>query len=525
MWRPLMVFKDCTKSKPTLFHFISAESIGYEYAPTPNVLKEEIVACEKGTFHRGASAFVCTENKIPVLNADYVFAHIKQDNARQEEAGDPEPDAESDDAPLSDKDVPDSDEDEVAAGRKDWKRGGGEKSGDGAARRARERDEEAEREERKRDGGEKRGDGAARRARERDEEAEREERKKQDIAKKINDAARRARDKDADAKKAQTAEALARKARDEADKARRKLMDKTRKVADIFSFTSFYSAKVTVVAAMKALNWISAFASLDREHYCMLQNALPAVLRETEKSIRKKRGGFFGSFNDSAAYLAENAALRRMVPFWQNVYYQFGLVAMTLHHALRPSAVTEWTYLVNCCETVAVAAQGILYADLSDWEDRYEEDLRMYQESYNTRHDTLRWFEDDRGGYLHVDIRRLDPILTICATRHERITEVEQDILQEVFRVEGWDIEDADEHAIDLVNSAGKDEPTHAALLDEVFLWKWKVNAGAEKTYSRIYEEAMKRCAGTEPAPRMMYVEAVNEHRRYDTRGGASIFW
>jgi hypothetical protein len=197
---------------------------------------------------------------------------------------------------------------------------------------------------------------------------------------------------------------------------------------------------------------------------------------------------------------------------------------MTLHHALRPSVEAEWRFLVGCCETVAIAAQGILYSGAEDFRERYADDLRMYQDSYNTRHGTLRWFEDDGENYLHVDIRRLDPILTICATRDEKIDKVEQSILIEVFRIEGLTTKEADKHVVALVQAVGTGAP-YAELLDDVFRWKWKVNAGAEKTYSRIYEEAMKRCDGMETAPRMMYVEAVNEHRRYDTRGGASIFW
>jgi hypothetical protein len=365
---------------------------------------------------------------------------------------------------------------------------------------------------------------------ERDRKKERARKKAEEDRKNAEEEKKKERDrkKETDRKKAEEdrkkTEDDKKKVTDEKKSDEQRRDKENRKVnAGIFTFKLFHTAK-TIPEAMKALNWISSFVSLDREHYCMLQNALPAVLQETEKSIRKKRDGYFGSFTDSEAYLVKHAALRQMVPFWQNLYYQFGLVAMTLHHALRPSVEAKWRFLVGCCETVAIAAQGILYSGAEDFRERYADDLRMYQDSYNTRHGTLRWFEDDGENYLHVDIRRLDPILTICATRDEKIDKVEQSILIEVFRIEGLTTKEADKHVVALVQAVGTGAP-YAELLDDVFRWKWKVNAGAEKTYSRIYEEAMKRCDGMETAPRMMYVEAVNEHRRYDTRGGASIFW
>lgn len=484
--RQLMLWHDFKEKSPRVFNFQSSISNGYVYALDPNLLRNELTVYETGAFHYGAVP--AKHNAIPVLNAEYVLAQIKQDNARQEE--DAGPDVDSDGVSVksvSAKSVSAKSVSITSSVHSD----SGESDDEGKVEKDKKIAEEL-------------------RARER-------ARKDKEIAvKKANDI------RIAEAKR--KADKIAQKAKQE-EEARKKLAAKHRTVTtSIFSFTSHYARTPTILEAMTALNWIASFVRLDREHYCMLQNALPVVLQETEKSIRIKRDGFFKSFKDSAAYLAEHAALRRMIPFWQNLYYQFGLVAMTLHHALRPSVEAEWVYLVVCCEKVARAAQGILYSGAEDFRERYEHDLRTYQDNYNTRPGTLRWFEDDDENYLHVDISRLDPILTICATREEKIHKVEQDILLEVFRVEGLTTRQADRHAQDLVRDVRKGAP-YAEMLDDVFRWKWKVNAGAEKTYSRIHEEAVKRCDGMDTVPRMMYVEAVNEHRRYDTRGGASIFW
>ena len=276
---------------------------------------------------------------------------------------------------------------------------------------------------------------------------------------------------------------------------------------------------------MKALDWIAGFVRTDPDKYCLIQNALPVVLQETEESIRKKRGGRFHSFAASHDYLQENAALGRMVPFWRNVYYQFGLVAMTLHHPVRPCRVSAWKHLRACCETVARAAQGVLYAGYEDWHDRWEEDLSTYQNGYNTRHGTLRWFDDDQGRYLHVDIRSLDSILTICATRDYNITRVEENILKKVFSVQGCELINVRDYAHYLVNTEEDEHDKYARLWHVVSAWQWKVNPGEDKTYSNIYEDAVKKCRDPEDPPHMMFVEAVDAHRRYATRAVGSIFW
>jgi hypothetical protein len=282
---------------------------------------------------------------------------------------------------------------------------------------------------------------------------------------------------------------------------------------------------MTISSAMKALDWIAGFVRTEPDKYCLLQNALPVVLREIEQSIRTKRGGRFHSFAASHDYLQENAALGRMVPFWQNVYYQFGLIAMTLHHPVRPCAVAVWKHLRGCCETVARAAQGVLYADYDDWQDRWEEDLHRYQDGYNTRHGTLRWFADDDERYLHVDIRRLDSILTICATRDYDITRVEENILKKVFGVQGRSLGYVRDYVELLVNADEEDEDDYARLWQVVSAFRWEVNRDAEKTYSNIYRDAVNNCGDPENPPRMMFVEAVDAHRRYATRAVGSIFW
>jgi hypothetical protein len=495
--RKLVLRRDFFKDKgPGIFDFKSSDSQGYIYHPNPDPVQSVLFVRNTGDFvypNRLAA------NNLAVLNAEYVLAHIKQDNTHQEE--DVDPDVDSDGVSVKSVSVKPASVSGKSTSPYHSDSVSGESDDEGKLKKDKKNAEQLRAIERARKDKE-----IAEERRKADKIRIAEERRKAD---KIRIAEEKRKD--------------AQKAKQEED-ARKKLAAKHRTVTTgIFSFTSHYARTPTILEAMTALNWIASFVRLDREHYCMLQNALPVVLHETEKSIRIKRDGFFKSFKDSAAYLAEHAALRRMIPFWQNLYYQFGLVAMTLHHALRPSVEAEWVYLVACCEKVAMAAQGILYSGAEDFRERYEHDLRTYQDNYNTRPGTLRWFEDDDGNYLHVDISRLDPILTICAMREEKIHKVEQDILTEVFRVEGLTTRQADKHAQALVRDVRKGAP-YAELLDDVFRWKWKVNAGAENTYSRIHEEAVKRCGGMDTAPRMMYVEAVNEHRRYDTRGGGSIF-
>jgi len=276
---------------------------------------------------------------------------------------------------------------------------------------------------------------------------------------------------------------------------------------------------------MEALEWIALFVETEHDKYCLFHNALPVVLREMEKSIRKKREGRFESFVASHDYLRENAELGRMVPFWRDVYYQFGLIAMALYHPVRPCSVAVWKHLRACCETVAKAAQGVLYEDYNDWKERWEQDLSTYQKGYNWRDGTLRWFEDDKGRYLHVDIRSLDSILTICATRDYNITRVEENILKKVFGVQGRSLGYVRDYAEDLVNANEYDEDGYARLWGVVSDFEWKVNPGEEKTYSNIYKEAVMKCGDPENPPRMMFVEAVDAHRKYATRAVGSIFW
>ena len=82
-------------------------------------------------------------------------------------------------------------------------------------------------------------------------------------------------------------------------------------------------------------------------------------------------------------YVSENVKSSRMIPFWRNLYYQFGLVYSSLEGNLRPSRVPQHRYLLECCMTIFGTAQLQLYGKIDNWKASYEDDLDLYQSTYN----------------------------------------------------------------------------------------------------------------------------------------------
>lgn len=291
------------------------------------------------------------------------------------------------------------------------------------------------------------------------------------------------------------------------------------------SFFSSWTRRKGIQDAMKALDSISLFIDTDKENYCSINNVLPVVMKQTQKWIEKERNGSFVSFQKSTQYVSENAKLSRMIPFWKNLYYQFGLIHISLEGSLRPSRVPQHTHLLECCETICGAAQWQLYAKYDNWSGSYEEDLDLYQSTYNKTHGTLRWFEDDNENYLHISIHGLNPILTIWIMDDKREHKVERSILKKVFKITDVEYNEASK-CMSLMKDTRHDNPTaYAKLLTLVLEWDWNVKTGEEQVYNNIYDAAVKECEQKGMSQRMMYIEAVEHHRRYDTQVGPSVFW
>jgi hypothetical protein len=291
------------------------------------------------------------------------------------------------------------------------------------------------------------------------------------------------------------------------------------------SFFEQYHGKVSIEEAMKSLHWISLFVDTDKENYCLFQNALPIVIKQTEKWIEKQRDGCFGSFQKSTKYVLENAKTFQMVPFWKNLYYQFGLLTVSLESSMRPSSVREWNYLYECCKKICAAAQRRLYPKYEVWSESYEKDLEEYQSTYNKTHGSLRWFEDVNNNYLHLSIHRLNTILTMWATSNYDRHPVETRLLHKVFEIENLENKDAIAFVEKLNTAKDDDHPDYKNMLKEVLEWNWYVQDGSEQIYNNIYREALKLCVEKRIEPQMMYIEAVEHYRTYDTTLGPSVFW
>lgn len=310
--------------------------------------------------------------------------------------------------------------------------------------------------------------------------------------------------------------------------------------ADSVYFDGYVSRVVTLDEALRALDSLNLFSVVNARS-CLLFNALPAVLRENKSLIEAKRGGYFGSFVLSGDYIEQNASARHMVPFWQNLYYQFGLLAVHLHcGVLRPPNSKFWS---TQCRIVSAFGSNNLYADAKDFGNRGRRGLETYRDNYNTRHGTLRWFRDTLDNTsLHIDITNLTPIVTTYFARHieKSRDRVQYALLSEVFRLEiegentvehiGQELENAVKHK-DYQTCSSRDAPTYKKnedmWYDAAFEWTWNVHKDKVQVYDNIYEEARKRSANVsgKEAKCMSYIQAVEHYRRYSQRKGPSIFW
>jgi len=290
-----------------------------------------------------------------------------------------------------------------------------------------------------------------------------------------------------------------------------------------FSFDIHLPKNPKIKKTIEALDYISLFIDTDKENYCLIQNALPVVMVQTEKWIKKQRDGRFGSFAKSKKYIETNAKSKKMIPFWRNLYYQFGLIAITLEGNIRPSNVTTWEKLFVCCMTISATAQWQLYKNRNIWKQKHKNDLRTYQSNYNTTHETLKWFTDKKNNYLHVDIRSLDSILTIWIADSD--DKFDKDILKKIFKVEGIKTAEIRNSIWDLVDNLSNGGHVYSNALKNICRWNWNIKRGAEKMYDTMYENVKIICETQKISPRMVYFEAVEHHRRYDSRVGTSIFW
>ena len=137
---------------------------------------------------------------------------------------------------------------------------------------------------------------------------------------------------------------------------------------------------------------------------------------------------------------------------------------------------------------------------------------------------------------MHVDIRFLDKIMSACYSeftvmdpsskdRHQK----EADILGDVMQIQGWTYDDAriianDLHnevldAIDLRLPGASLEVTRECreALETISKWKWRVrdNDTDRAVYARIYEHARRGQTEDAPAAAMLWLQAVEHHRRY----------
>lgn len=308
--------------------------------------------------------------------------------------------------------------------------------------------------------------------------------------------------------------------------------------ADSVYFDTYLTKKYNMNHALEALDALCLHSEVHARS-CVLCSALPNVLRENKNLIETKRKGYFGSFVKSGAYIQENEKARHMIQFWQNLYYQFGLLGLELNAAiLRPPNSILWS---KQCKTVSAYGFHNLYKDKEDFMRRGKTNLQMYQGNYNERHGMLRWFQDTSAHTnLHIDITDLNAILTRYFARNfEKVKDrVQHGLLSEVFALENNEMSSITEVVMNLVKVTGENnyqtcpgqhwqayKEEEQRWYDAAFDWRW--NVLRHEVYNKIYEEAVKRSAKEKQkqAKSMSYILAVEHHRRYKQRTGPSIFW
>lgn len=308
--------------------------------------------------------------------------------------------------------------------------------------------------------------------------------------------------------------------------------------ADSVYFDTYLKKKYDMNHALEALDALCLHTEVHARS-CLLCSALPGVLRENKNLIETKRNGYFGSFMKSGKYIQDNEKARHMIQFWQNLYYQFGLLALELNAALlRPPNSILWS---NQCKTISAYGFHNLYKDHADFVRRGKINLQMYQSHYNERHGMLRWFQDTSANTnLHIDITDLNAILTRYFARNfEKVKDrVQHALLNEVFALENNESSSITEVVTNLVQATGKNnyqacpqqhykayKEEEQKWYDAAFDWRWHVLN--DEVYNKIYEEAGKRSEKErqKQAKSMSYVLAVEHHRRYKQRTGPSIFW
>jgi hypothetical protein len=291
------------------------------------------------------------------------------------------------------------------------------------------------------------------------------------------------------------------------------------------------------IAAMDAL---CLFRDTDRS-YVLFQTDWQTMLHENGLLLAKIAGRAvpFLTWELSRAFFEANKGSCQLIPFWNNLYFQFGLITERLtRENLRPWGAGERERLIGWCRTVCAGGQKRLYKDKADYDRRGTKDRRVYRAMYNCCHGPLRWFwyrEND----LHVDIRFLDKIMSAYLTEigplytddmsNSLITE--GDILNHVLENEEYTKEEVVNEAvlldieIERAETAWNPDDDDCLevtadcrdTLEKISKWKWRVkqNAKAEATYARIYEEARQQETAAAPAATMLWVQAVEHHRRY----------
>lgn len=303
-------------------------------------------------------------------------------------------------------------------------------------------------------------------------------------------------------------------------------------------FQSYLHQTCIVEDALKALDSLCLFVKAD-DKWCVLCSALPSVLSENKDFIRTKRNGYFESFVQCENYLEENKTERHMIVFWQNLYYQFGLIALELNASLlRPPYSMVWSKL---CKTVSAYGFSNLYKDKNDFLSRYNMNLQTYRDHYNERHGTLRWFFDKYDNTnLHIDIINLTAIVTRYFVRDFEKTkdQVQHKLMNAVFVLQEGNVSQLKHVVGGLISATSKRNYQNCpqenrkkykdeedALYDVAFYWRW--NTVDPNVYNNIYEEARTRSIiqKGKSVESMTYIMAVEHHRRYKQRKGPSIFW
>jgi len=296
---------------------------------------------------------------------------------------------------------------------------------------------------------------------------------------------------------------------------------------------------------IKAMDALCLFRDTDKS-YVLFHTDWQTVLHENGLLLAKiaARAVPFRTWELSRAFFEANKGSCRLIPFWSNLYYQFGLITQRLtEENLRPWGAGQRERLIGWCRTVCTAAQGQLYKDEADYVERGAVDRRRYRKMYNSCHGCLRWFWHADND-LHVDIRFLDKIMSAYFTEYVTfeyddlpLSHIrEADILRGVFEIENWDEIDAQDIAQTLDDEVERAEAECVtfgtqtlrvsrrcrAALETISKWKWRVrdNADARAVYARIYEHARQGEDGGVSAAAMLRVQAVEHHRRYTLHEG-----